>query len=253
MVWVHKLRSKTAKEVPQGINDIFTSAGTFPKKFQSDHGKEFINSLAQQYYKEKGITWFATQNQEIKCSHVERFHQTLERRLHLYFTHSRTRRWIDVVQNLVDSYNHTPHRSLGFEMPASVSTDNADTFRELPKLKQLFKRLPSMRIKVGDFVRIALKKSAMEKGAYQSFSNEVYKVSEKLDVQKSVLYRVKDLLGDEVKRRFYPFELQVVPGYTTESAPAHVLRRKGNKVLVHYEGWDKKFDEWINKKELQEK
>jgi len=253
MVWIYKLKTKTAKDLKTGLAHIFKECGFYPKKFQSDKGTEFKNVLVQKFLKDHNITWFATENQEIKCSHVERFHQTLERRLHRYFTHNQTRNWIDSVQDIVDSYNQTSHRSLNYSTPKDVTAANAEKFRSLPKMKQLFQRLPNIKIKVGDYVRISLKKSQMEKGALQSWSSEVYVVKEKLQVQGVYMYKIKDLLDEDMVGRFYPYELQVVPEQTNESAPIEIIKRKGNKVLVHYIGWHKKFDMWMSKKDIQQK
>lgn len=40
-----------------------------------------------------------------------------------------TYKYIDVLQKIVDSYNHTPHKSLGEVTPASVNKNNEDESR----------------------------------------------------------------------------------------------------------------------------
>ncbi len=251
--WVEPLKSKSANEVLKAIEAVFGRCERLPHKFQTDRGTEFVNAKLQKLLEAKGITWLATQNQEIKCAQAERLNQTIGRRLHRYFTYKQTRRWTDVIQDMISSYNASPHRSLKFHAPNDVTDANFVEYQNLPKLEYLARRLPRINVKVGDYVRISLKKGQMEKGALQQWSDEVYKVYEKLHVQDRVLYKLKDLLGEEMVGRFYPYELRVVPEQTNESAPIGIIKQKGNKVLVHYIGWDKKFDVWMNKKDIQQK
>ena len=50
-----------------------------------------------------------------KAAIVERFNRTLKTRMYRYFTHSKSFRYVDVLQDLVYWYNHTHHRSIGME------------------------------------------------------------------------------------------------------------------------------------------
>ena len=40
-----------------------------------------------------------------------------------------TYKYIDILQKKVDSYNNTPHQSLGGSMPSSVTKNNVDESR----------------------------------------------------------------------------------------------------------------------------
>jgi hypothetical protein len=71
-----------------------------------------------------------SENQEIKAACIERFNRTLKTRLFRYFTHHKTNRWIDVLDEFIRSYNESFHRSIGMA-PNDVTFDNADTMRTL--------------------------------------------------------------------------------------------------------------------------
>ena len=58
------------------------------------------------------IKFFTSKNQEIKCSVVERFNRTIKSRIWKYFSAKRTYKYIDVIQDLVDGYNKSYHRSI---------------------------------------------------------------------------------------------------------------------------------------------
>lgn len=49
--------------------------------------------------------------------------------MYRYFLKNRTYRYLDVLQDLVTSYNQRPHRSLGERAPSSVNKKNADEIR----------------------------------------------------------------------------------------------------------------------------
>ena len=57
------------------------------------------------------------------ASVVERVNRTLKSKLYCYFTPVNSLRYIDVLQDLVDSYDNTYHRSIGLA-PATNKTNN---------------------------------------------------------------------------------------------------------------------------------
>ena len=59
---------------------------------------------------------------------VERVNCTLKSKLYRYFTGVDSLRYIDVLQDIVDSYNNTYHRSIG-HAPAIVSLHNVGQVR----------------------------------------------------------------------------------------------------------------------------
>ena len=88
---------------------------------------------------------FYTQNSKIKSNYVERVIRTLKEQIYAYFMEKQTNRYIDVLQKIVDSYNHTPHQSLGGSTPASVNQSNEDEMRYVQYLvgNKKLKRKPS--------------------------------------------------------------------------------------------------------------
>ena len=55
--------------------------------------------------------FFTTYNEETKASIVESFNRTLK--TEKYFTHRETLTYVDVLSEMVASYNHTVHRTIG--------------------------------------------------------------------------------------------------------------------------------------------
>ena len=92
--------------------------------------------------------------------------QNTEEGMWHYFMHKNTRRYIDVLQDIVRAYNHTRHSST--MQPAVVTRKNARIAREnIPhrwKNETLKKWAQKVKYRVGNLVRINRVKSAFEKG-----------------------------------------------------------------------------------------
>lgn len=69
------------------------------------------------------LHFFTTRNAETKASIVERFQRTLKTRMWRYFTRHKTRRYVNILPNLVYAYNHSYHRSIKRD-PAEVNASN---------------------------------------------------------------------------------------------------------------------------------
>ena len=81
-----------------------------------------MNRKFQTFLKKHNIRFFTTQN-ETKASIVERFNRTLKTKMWKYFTAKNTLKYVDILQKLVKSYNHSRHRSIGVR-PVDVNEDN---------------------------------------------------------------------------------------------------------------------------------
>jgi len=80
---------------------------------QSDKGTEFLNSTFQSMLRRRGIKFYTSENEDLKAAVVERFNRTLKTKMFRYVIHANTRRYLDVLDDLLHSYNNTHHRSIG--------------------------------------------------------------------------------------------------------------------------------------------
>ena len=104
---------------------------------------------------------------------------------------------------------------------------------------------------VGDTVRIATNKKAnvFQKGYTLQNSEEIF-VIDKIDrSQLPPLFYLRDLADEKIDGAFYKEEL--VPTTKPNEFPIRVLKRKNRKVMVHWIGYPKSFDSWIDEKDLQ--
>ena len=106
VAWCVPMKKKSAASLVAALDSTFSRG--WPKTLQTDQGLEFLNKSVQTLSKKHGIHHFSTHNAETKASVVERFNRTLKTRMWRYFTKHQTGRYIDVLQDLVQSYYNTP-------------------------------------------------------------------------------------------------------------------------------------------------
>ena len=248
VAWCVHMKNKSAASLVAALDSTFSRG--WPKTLQTDQGLEFLNKSVQTLLKKHGFHHFSTHNAETKASVVERFNRTLKTRMWRYFTKHQTWRYIDVLQDLVQSYNNTHHRSIGMA-PSQVSYQNQE---------QVWQRLYGHdgkgvpKLRVSDRVRISKYKGKFEKGYAANWSEEMFTIHE-VHPSDPPVYRLRDDLGEMLEGTFYEMELQKV------SVPADKLyyvetvlqRRKVGRrteALVKWFGYPSKFNSWIDAKAL---
>lgn len=242
--WAIPLKNKLGKSVKVALETIFHERK--PQVLQSDKGTEFKNKTVQDYLKSQNIKFFTTQN-ETKASVVERFNRTLKSKMWKYFTEWNTKNYINAIDQLVQSYNHTWHRSIQME-PASVNKNNRkqvlqNLYGDLPKQK--FK---PAKLKVGDTVRISKQKLQFEKGYEQNWTREIFIVYQIIP-RNPIVYKLKDLQGEEINGTFYELELQKVVDSGFYPIEKVIKTRKIGGTMQYYVkflGYPETFNAWVN-------
>lgn len=253
--WVVPLKQKTGKEMIRGLQKIFKS-GRRPVRIQSDQGKEFTNKEFVRAF--KPIHFFTTRNAETKASIVERFQRSLKARMWRYFTRHKTRRYVNILPDLVYAYNHAYHRSIK-RAPVTVKPSNVlqvwktlyGVQQDSPRTKQQQQQQPQFI--VGDLVRISKAKRTFEKGYLPNWTTELFTVSKRVPCRYPYVYKIKDYAGEELQGNFYEQELQKVTKtddvYEVEKILGYKKRRVGKKIIkefkVRWKGYPPSFDSWI--------
>ena len=115
------LKTKQGQELVKAFRTILSS-GRKPLKLQTDKGTEFLNRQFQKFLRDNNIHFF-TVNSELKASVIERFNRTFKNKMYKYFTAKNTLSYIDVLPQLVSSYNNTYYRSIKMK-PTQVTKAN---------------------------------------------------------------------------------------------------------------------------------
>lgn len=251
--WVLALKDKSADSLLEAFKKILKMSGRKPEKIHADRGSEFINRKFQTFLKQKNIGFYHTNN-ETKASVVERFNRTFKQRMYRYFTWKGTLKFVDILQDLVDSYNNSYHRSIK-RTPSSVNKSNADEVWKTLYENSALKRSP-YKFKVGDQVRISKMKRMFEKGYLPNWSEEIFTISKRIPRNPPV-YKLKEFDGDELEGTFYEQELQKVQTkgdeevYKIEKILKTRKRGKTIECYVKWLGYPDKYNSWINKKDIE--
>ena len=250
--WAQPLLAKTSKHVTEAFERILATASDGCRMLQTDKGTEFLNSTFQEMLRRHNVHFYTSENDDIKASVVERFNRTLKSKMYRYFTFKNTRRYIDVLQQLVDSYNETHHRSIGMA-PNSVNADNEGLVRSRTRSgrdppKSSTKQ--RWRYRVGDTVRIVeTRHSPFAKGYTAKWTRELFRVALRQPTA-PVTYTLSDLMDEPIKGKFYEAELQKVSPREHFTIDKILKTRRGadGKIAyyVSWQGYSSKFNSWVD-------
>jgi transposase InsO family protein len=248
--WIEPLKNKTGTAVTAAFEKILRKGRT-PINLQTDDGKEFYNKSFQSMLSGKGINHFSTSG-DAKASVIERFNRTFKQKLYRYFTTSNTLSFVPVLQALVNGYNRTYHRSIKMA-PNKVTLKNSPQVWKSLYGKKSIKRVSKMYLKVGDRVRLNKKFRLFKKSYLPGWTEEVFVVR---SVRRGMVttYKIEEWDGTPVKGTFYAQDLQkVIVDDNDIFRIEKIVKRRGDKVLVHWKGWPDKYDSWLEKHQVDSK
>ena len=202
------MKRKSKEWTADAFESIFKTFEKFPVNLVTDGGLEFFNSSVQKIFETYGINHYKTPTKtKMKASIAERAIRTIKSRLEKYFLHIGNRKWIDVIDQVVQNYNATPHRSIGIP-PQDVNDENRDeVYKKLYPSRNL---TVVCRLKVGDKVRKIIEKNLWEKGYAQNWSEEIYEIHSVRQSNTVCFYKLKHLNGEKLKGIYYYYQLNLV-------------------------------------------
>ena len=206
MCYVEPMKDKNAITTLLALEKIFRRLPDMPKHLVTDDGTEFYNKYVHDFLENHCVVHYSLRGRH-KAAVAERMIQTMKGRLEKYFWQNKTKRYIDVLQQIIDNYNRTPHRSIGMA-PITVNFNNRKAVFE--KLyPNRYDKLPP-RLNVGDKVRIAKEKTIFEKGYKRSWSIELYTIVSAKSRGGVDYYIIQDEYGNILPRQRYYYELNFV-------------------------------------------
>ena len=216
MLYAAPMKRKNKEWCADAFQSIFNHMDSFPINLVTDGGLEFFNSNVQDVFQNYGINHYRTPTStKWKASVVERAIRTIKSRLEKYFKFRKTRKWIDVIDQVVENINQTPHSAHGLA-PQDVNEENR---KEVYKKLYPDKKLSVVcRLQKGDKVRKLREKTIFEKGYKQNWSDEIYIIR---DVRQSNLvcwYKLETLANKPVTGVWYYFQLNLVSKHDSESS-----------------------------------
>ena len=221
-VWIVPLKRKTGQEVANVFSRIIKERR--PSKMWVDTGRKIYNKDIQ-----KLVELYSTENEEKSCE-IERFNITIKEKMFKYFSANNTRKYVDVLDLLVDQYNNMIHSSIKVTPKEASRKENEN--KEWRNLYPAFGgKTLGAKFSISDNVRITKKKNLFDKGYTQRRTEEVFKIS-KIQFTHPVTYKITDYNGEEIHGSCYDQELQKTSQGTLRIEK--VIKRQGDKCLVKW-------------------
>ena len=136
--------------------------------------------------------------------------------------------YFDVLDDIVDKYNNTVHRTIKMK-PIQVTDDYYAEYNEDPSNEK------DPKFKVGDNVRNSKYENIFAKGYTPNWSEEVFVIN-KIKNTVPWTYAINNLNGEEISGSFYETELQKTN--QKEFRIEKLLKRKGDKLYVKWKRYN---------------
>ena len=227
--FVEPLKNKTSQSIAYTLQSIICKEGS-PSVISSDNGSEFVNSHFIELCQRFNITHRTSLPYHPQAQgQVERFNATIKNSIFKYLTQHNSKRYIDVLQLLIYSYNTSVHNTTK-RTPFEIHRKKFESYKILDNM--VFQNIQNNAIKmienslktqqaqqeelqIGDEVRIGVmflktgrkKIGGVNKKSLMNWTKEIYKVVEIQEKDELELFKLDIELKDENDRLFYRHQL----------------------------------------------
>ena len=199
------------------IQIILDESNCKPNKIWVDKGSEFCNRSVKSWLEKKIDTEIYSTNNEEKYAVAERFIRTLKNRIYKYMTSVSKNEQIDKLDDIVNKYNNTYHRTIKMKPIDVKSNTYIDSSKETNNKNPKFK--------IGDIVIISKYKNMFANVYASNWPKDVLVIKK---VKNTVLwtYVINDLKGGEIAGMFYEKELQKT--YQKQFRIEKIIKKNGD-------------------------
>ena len=164
------LKGKKGTTIVNAFQSILNYSKRKSNKIWVDQGSEFYNNVFKNWLKDSDIEMYSTNN-EVKSVIAERFIKTLKHKIYKYMTAVSKNVYFDVLNDTVDKYNNTYHRTIKTK-PVDVGDDSSAEYNGESNEKD-------PKYKIGDYVRTSKYKDVFEKGYNPNWIEQIFVVKKK--------------------------------------------------------------------------
>ena len=176
--WSIPIAKKDEEHMLAAFKTLIDGMKEKPKMVQTDNGGEFGDFL-EKYLTEQGIKLIHSKSYTpTSQGAIERFNGTLKRMIGKYMEVYKTKKYVDVLQELVDNYNNSIHSTTNTQ-PAKITGKTKIVDELILKKAEKTKNYSDPAdLKKGDYVRIKTKqKSNVGKKTYPLWSKTIYRIT----------------------------------------------------------------------------
>ena len=177
-VYCIPMKNKTTDTIINAINNIFKIAK--PEQITCDNGSEFISLQFKKLMKEYNIdVHYVDVGDHHKLAIIDRFVRTLREKINKYLEMHNTTKYIDVLTDLIYSYNNTYHTTLK-KSPIEVKNNDGD-INNMYLDKYMKAKNNETIYNIGDKVRHLLNRNLFEKKSLAKWSKTIYTIIDKTE------------------------------------------------------------------------
>ncbi len=205
--WAVAIKSKRPPDAVAAFKQVLGRSKRKPFRVFTDCGNEFRGAF-DQFLDDNEIQHLTSKNVETKASVVERLNRTIRTRLGKYFTHNKTRKYVNILPKITSAINRSFHRAIKCR-PIDVNFKNESEVWHTLYGDWRAKRPIIFKFNVGDLVRIARYRGTFTKSHTPTFTEEVFKISKQVH-RRPPVYQIVDLDGEPIEGVFMEQELFLV-------------------------------------------
>lgn len=251
-VHVYPLKRKTAVEMIKALRQYLHDLGPpTPKILMTDAGTEFWARNVRDFLGSKGIILQLAHGTS-KASYAERANKTIQVLIYKYLSDQETTRYINVLPNLIKTYNSRGHRNLKYMSPNDADKpENEQRVRAIAVERYSKIRRKSPTLQLGDVVRIKTDPQNVDpaRRAYaEQYKGEYFiiiRINKTLPIP--LYYLVSMNTNEHIKGGFYSNELSKIQGDVFKIEEVLRERGRGNnkEILVKWKFFNDTHNSWI--------
>lgn len=250
-LFIRVIAKKNFQSVLNSFKSIYTKLDNPPPtSLLVDKGTEFTNKHFKQYCQSVGMKLIFTGN-DTKASHVERSQRSLQEILYKIMEEKQTNSFLPLLDSALSIYNNRVNRITGFSPNDAYKDENHESVLgnlEIYYSKALSKRRPPT-YKVGDSVRLALKKTKFDRGYKPRFTEEVFKIKQVLTNLPQPRYILESYNSDEtIDGSFYEGEITKASHEEFKIEKILKERKRGRikEYFVKWQGYPESQNSWVS-------
>ena len=203
------------------------------------------NSQFKNFCEENGIS-IIYPNTSHHAPFVERVGRSLQLLIYKYITSVQNFTFYHKIQDFVNTYNSRYHSSIKMSPNDGELPENHAKIVQLHEKKySKIQNTQKIKFSIGDLCRFSKIKTRFTRSYLPQSQHEILRVSKVFTHLPRVLYEMKSLTGEKIIGKFYQEELTLVKNQD-EYLIEKVLKRKGKKMLVKWQGYGPEHNSWIN-------
>ena len=227
IAYSYPIKSKKIQDIKPCFEKIFKK--NKPEYIWSYKEPAFLSKEMQQFFKDNNVKIYYT-NSHLKAIIIERFKRSLRELMMKEFVKNNNTVWYNILPKLIKINNNRYHSTIKMK-PIEVDKNNEKNIKE--NIYTYDKTTKILRFKIGDLVRISLKRrNVFDKASSNiKWTEEQFKIHS-INRSNVITYKIKDLNDEIIKGIFYKRELHKTKNISEVYIKEKIIRKNKNKYLV---------------------